>query len=381
MNKTKIYDAIIIGAGPAGLMAAREFDNNNINYLILEAKAKVGYPLRCGEITREETFSELFTRENYPFIKNKISRILFRIDDIQKTVNKNMFMIDKPEFLQWLSEPIKDNLKLETKLLEIKKQRNFLEIQTNKGTLHAKLVILANGTSYRFQKDFNLVKKNIELVPCIGGIFKNSTLNRDTAYFCYDEEMYIASWIFPKENNNFNAGAGAVIKDRKTDRLDLQKAFKLFMQKMGIPLEGELSFGGNYATNGPIHRTYSDRLLVCGDSAGQTFAAIGEGIYFSLKAGQLAGQTAIKAVKHDTFNSDLLKEYEMNWKKSFGSQMDAGVIFATYLFFLMRNHLTRYALKAVKTKEILDTWFNGSVSVKFSILYYFLKLFYSSPRR
>jgi cation diffusion facilitator CzcD-associated flavoprotein CzcO len=41
----KLYDAIIIGAGPAGLMATRELENNHINYLILEAKGKVGYPL------------------------------------------------------------------------------------------------------------------------------------------------------------------------------------------------------------------------------------------------------------------------------------------------------------------------------------------------
>jgi flavin-dependent dehydrogenase len=55
-----IYDTIIVGAGPAGLMAARELERKSINYLILEAKAKVGYPLRCGETTREETFAELF---------------------------------------------------------------------------------------------------------------------------------------------------------------------------------------------------------------------------------------------------------------------------------------------------------------------------------
>ncbi len=36
-----IYDEIIIGAGPAGLMAARELDANKFNYLIIEAKNKI----------------------------------------------------------------------------------------------------------------------------------------------------------------------------------------------------------------------------------------------------------------------------------------------------------------------------------------------------
>ena len=74
-----IYDAIIIGAGPAGLMAARELDANKVNYLIIEAKNKIGSPLKCGEITRQDTFLELFEHTDYPFIKNRISNISFRV--------------------------------------------------------------------------------------------------------------------------------------------------------------------------------------------------------------------------------------------------------------------------------------------------------------
>ena len=47
------FDVIIIGAGPAGLMAARELEKNEVNYLIIEAKRRIGFPLKCGEITRQ----------------------------------------------------------------------------------------------------------------------------------------------------------------------------------------------------------------------------------------------------------------------------------------------------------------------------------------
>jgi digeranylgeranylglycerophospholipid reductase len=381
MKIKKKYDALIIGAGPAGLMAARELMQNDINFMVIEAKREIGYPLKCAEITREETFIELYNRTDYPFIKNKIANFSFQIKDTQKQIKKNFLMLDKPMFQRWLAQPIEDNLMLNTEFEEIKKKDNFLEIVTNNGTFQTKLAILANGTNYKIQEEFGLTNKKVELVPCIGGLFKNKTLNPDTAYFYYDEDMYIASWAFPKANNIVNAGGGIILKHKKTENQNLAKAFEKSMKNFKIPLEGKHSFGGSYVTNGPVKQTYSDRLLVCGDSAGQVFAGIGEGIYFSLKAGQLAGQTAIRAIKNDTFNGDFLREYEIRWKKSFGRHMNAGVIFASVLFFLMRHHLAHKALQIIKPEEIHDIWINGIVSPRIKILYFLLKPFGYSPKR
>ena len=209
----KRYDVIVIGAGPAGLMAARELEKNKAKYLIIEAKGRIGSPLKCGETTRDETFFELFGHADYPFIKNKISNISFRVKDTEKVIKKNIIMLDKPQFLRWLAEPLDANLMLNTKLEYIRQKLDIMQISTSKGSFNAKLAILAHGTNYKVQKAFDLVKKDVELVPCIGGLFKNTTLDQNTAYVFYDEDMGIASWAFPKDNNNiFNAGAGTVIK-------------------------------------------------------------------------------------------------------------------------------------------------------------------------
>jgi flavin-dependent dehydrogenase len=205
-------------------------------------------------------------------------------------------------------------------------------------------------------------------------------LREDTAHFFYDEAQCIASWAFPKGNGIFNAGVGAILKN-PTKGLNLKKAFERSMDRFGIVLEGEHRFGGRYVTNGPIHQTYSDHLLVCGDSAGQTFAGIGEGIHFSLKAGQLAGRTAVKAVEHDCFHREYLGDYERDWKISFGRHLDAGVIFATTLFFLMRHHLTHAALKMINPQELYDIWINGRISLRLKLFYCFLRLFGCSPKR
>ena len=375
------YEAFIVGAGPAGLMAARELSQQGVNYVIIEAKPKIGYPLKCAEITREETFSELFDRMDYPFIKNKISRVSFQINNTRKYINKKFFMIDKPKFQQWLAKPIEKNLMLNTKLVKVKKKNHFLEIFTTKGTFQSNLIILANGTKYGIQEKFGLIANSVEQIPCIGGFFKNETLNPDTAYFFFDKDNFVASWCFPKGNSIFNAGAGIMLKCSRTKGLNLANAFSQSMQQFGISLEGKISFGGTYVTNGPIRQTYSDHLLICGDAAGQTYAGIGEGIYFSLKAGRLAGRTAIKAIDNNNFEREYLKNYEMAWRKSFGQQMNAGIIFTTLLFFFMRNHLAQTSLKMVKPQDLYDIWIEGRVSLPLKLTYIILKMFGCSPKR
>lgn len=43
------YDIVVVGAGPAGTVAARYAAQNGVSVLILEKDRDVGYPVRCAE--------------------------------------------------------------------------------------------------------------------------------------------------------------------------------------------------------------------------------------------------------------------------------------------------------------------------------------------
>jgi digeranylgeranylglycerophospholipid reductase len=43
------YDIIVVGAGPAGSMAARFAAEQGVSVIMLEKDRDVGYPVRCGE--------------------------------------------------------------------------------------------------------------------------------------------------------------------------------------------------------------------------------------------------------------------------------------------------------------------------------------------
>ena len=115
----KIYDCIIIGAGPAGLGAALYTSRDRLSTLMLEKF----YP--GGQITTTDRI------ENYPALKN----------------------ISGPDLIQNMMEQVTDfgaELKTSAEVTALNKLPDSnIEITTAKETFIAKTVILAPGSSYR----------------------------------------------------------------------------------------------------------------------------------------------------------------------------------------------------------------------------------------
>ncbi len=82
-----MYDVIIIGAGPAGLMAGIDLQKAGVNYLIIDGKSALGTPMRCGEGLREKEFIEFFSHTNYPFVKNIVESHVAQVQDIRREFN------------------------------------------------------------------------------------------------------------------------------------------------------------------------------------------------------------------------------------------------------------------------------------------------------
>ena len=81
----------------------------------------------------------------------------------------------------------------------------------------------------------------------------------------------------------------------------------------------------------PPPRTFADRVLVVGDAAGQVKPTTGGGIYYARLSGELAGETACGAFAASDFSARRLAGYERAWKALLGRELRVGY-FARLLY-------------------------------------------------
>jgi len=125
-----MLDVVIVGAGPAGLMAARSLPKN-FSFLVIDKKKEIGLPIKCGEGIREKEFIQLFKTNDFPFVRNTVHEHEIRYKHLRRAFKADYLQLDRPKFEQWLAKPIKDKIRLNIKCIDITIKNDFAEIITN----------------------------------------------------------------------------------------------------------------------------------------------------------------------------------------------------------------------------------------------------------
>jgi flavin-dependent dehydrogenase len=87
-----------------------------------------------------------------------------------------------------------------------------------------------------------------------------------------------------------------------------------------LPAIHHISFGAIPLK--PLSRTYTDRILVVGDAAGQVKPTTGGGIYFGLVCAGIAVRTLDESLRADDLSSRRLAVYQKRWHKILKRELD-----------------------------------------------------------
>jgi len=111
---------------------------------------------------------------------------------------------------------------------------------------------------------------------------------------------------------------------------------------------------GGYRTSGPIgfrtNRLVADHLLLAGDAAAQVDPMTGQGIFFALRSGVLAGETAAAALAAGETGTAGLMSYVRRRREAFGRKLRAAKLLQTVA---LRPSLTPWLIRRLRTRPSL----------------------------
>jgi len=340
------YDVIVIGGGPAGLMASRICAESGLKTVLIEKEKRLGVK-PCGEGVLIEALEEAGLKVDASYAVNRVAGgALISPDESVRLVVENAdkkfgvygYIVDKPKFLNALLLKAYDagvDVWLRTRARNVRVREEHVEVEVTgwkTTTVQGEVVVGADGFASVVARDvFGYGKQ--ELIPALQYKMKNCELEREDFIYVYVGRKVAPLgylWVFPKGDGEANVGLG-IRKAPLKYHLDkfIESHPEMFRKAKIVEVDGAA-----VPIGGPRRSLVSDRAVLCGDAAGHVVPISGEGIRPAIVAGKIAGEAICKAFDEENFSRKFLKTYQDRFDEKFGKLM-------------------KWALKARKTLEVL----------------------------
>ena len=328
------YDVIVVGAGPAGSVAARLAAQKGLKVLLVEKRQEIGAPVRCAEaIGREVTRPYIEPDERWidahitAFDIHNSSGASFRAPPTEHTlvVNRKVFDLELASLASAAGAEIytsacatgliKEGSRVAGILL------NFLGKETS---IPSRLVIAADGTESQVARWAGL-KTNPQLsdyYSCFQFLLSGVGKVIDPQVCEYHLGQTLApggyAWVFPKGPDRANVGL-AVTPDRARDASAREYLERFIAAR--FPGSSILSVvSGGIPISGAIRPMVADGLMAVGDAAHQADPLTGGGINLGMMGADLAIRVACEALAEGDLSARRLKAYDDLWQQRFGRQ-------------------------------------------------------------
>ncbi len=340
------YDVVVVGAGPAGSIAAKEIGESGYSVLLLDRDSEPGRTKLCGGMISYQGISN-FTFPDW-VIERKISGIRtilpkkgLREYDFGLVVGINVKREVLGKYLAQLAQKSGVHTEFGARVTKISNGK-FPKVKyvTNSETIEisTKIIVGADGVFSLVARHFGIRKKfNDEQIGITAQreIYLNAkTINENFGkfnefYYGHEFSPFGYGWVFPR-SDSVVVGVGSLYSVEKRDPhgisyyLDAIIKHPLISPRLS---EGRIGRLKQFFVplSGPISPTFGNNFILVGDAAGHVSPISGEGIHFAMLGGRIAGQVVVESLKHDDFSAKRLGKYEKLWRKNFGSDLKWGL--------------------------------------------------------
>lgn len=311
------YDIIIVGAGPAGLIAGANAADIGASVLIMDKKTELGKPVRCGEAVIENVFRDFNIKPRNEFISNRLRKMLCVSSKGKKLsveLNLNGYILDRIKFEEYLGNLANDKgVEILLGATVLGMEKNTLRFTEDHGKSKKKITgrifIGADGVESRLGRWASITKalKPIDIGVCLQYVVSDIEVNNNEVEFYwggrYSPHGYM--WVFPKSDNKANVG----ILSPGNINVDLKGHLDRFLKERAPKFTKLNSITGAVPQTIPPKPLVKDNVMVVGDAARLAIPVTGGGIGHAMVSGRWAGEVAGKVAVGNEEISEL-NEYE-----------------------------------------------------------------------
>jgi digeranylgeranylglycerophospholipid reductase len=324
------YDVVIVGAGPAGSMAARFAAEQGVSVLMLEKDRDIGSPVRCGEAISKAHVEEFITPDD-SFISSKITKfsltapnnmeVILEFGDAGFVLERRIFDYELAKTAAKAGAEILTRAYVNGLIFEENKVSGVkFEYRGEKKEVRAKVVIGADGVESRVGRwagiktftDFR------DMECCVQLTCSNIDIDPNTLYFYFGEKVAPGGyfWVFPKQNKAANIGLG--VSGMVGKRKSALRYLNDFMDSHYPAAPVLTQIAGGVPSCPTLKRITAPGIMLAGDAARQVNPLSGGGIASGMIGGSLAGKFAADAIKKRDIT--LISKYEEAWYDRVGKR-------------------------------------------------------------
>lgn len=333
-------DVLVVGLGPGGLVACRDFARQGFRVLGIDRKQELGWPKRCAEGVSDEGLSHCGVKPDPAWAYGRIEGAALYAPSGKRVVLQGSdtygWVVERKVFEKHLA---RDAIQAGAKLM-VKTQATALlktaagavagvqaEFMGTRFNVRARLTVGADGIDSMVGKWSGLRTLNrvrdyhagfqYEMVGVTG--YEGNWLH---LYFGEDVAPKGYVWIFPKGKGVANVGIGILAKEsewgnRAQDYLDrwIERNPQMFAGASVTEINGS-----GIPVSSRVPEPIADGVLLVGDAAQLVNPIHGGGIIIAMRAAMIAARVGGEALRKGDVSKAALQPYVTEyWTKDEGA--------------------------------------------------------------